>query len=86
MLTIFKSKTLIITLIVINFLQINTIFGQTVDPLFPNSIVSTDIDFIQETDEDYFLNLEFIGRQDKEMPGNGNNLFDEDTFVFNATF
>jgi len=86
MLTIFKSKTLIITLIVINYVQINTIFGQTVDPLFPNSIVSTDIDFIQETDEDYFLNLEFIGRQDKEMPGNGNNLFDEDTFVFKATF
>ncbi len=81
-----KSNILIIAIFAINYFQISILFGQTVDPLFPNSIVSTDIDFIWETDEDHFLNLEFIGRQDKEMPGNGNNLFDENTFVFKATF
>lgn len=56
------------------------------DPLFPNSVVSNDIDFILDTDPDEFTSLAFIGLEDKEMPGNGSNLFDEDTFVFEATF
>lgn len=56
------------------------------DPLFPNSVVSNDIDFILDTDPDEFTSLVFIGRENKEMPGNGNILFDEDTFVFEATF
>jgi hypothetical protein len=55
-------------------------------PLFPNSIVSNDIDFILETDNDQFESLVFIGREDKEMPGNGNILLDKNTFVFTAAF
>jgi len=56
------------------------------DPLFPNSVVSNDIDFILDTDPNEFTSLTFIGLEDKEMPGNGSNLFDENTFVFEATF
>ncbi len=59
---------------------------QAGDPLFPNSVVSNDIDFILDTDPDAFTSLAFLGREDKEMPGNGGNLVDEDTFVFEATF
>lgn len=60
--------------------------AQAGDPLFPNSVVSNDIDFILGTDPDAFISIEFIGREDMEMPGNGDDLFDEDTFVFEATF
>ena len=57
------------------------------EPLFPNSVVSNDIDFIVDTDPDVFTSLAFIGREDKEMPGSASgDLFDEDTFVFEATF
>lgn len=66
--------------------QNKQIIGQSVNPLFPNSIVSNDIDFILDTDDDHFDTLVFIGLQDMEMPGNGEILFDEDTFVFEATF
>lgn len=57
------------------------------NPLFPNSVTSNDIDFIRETDPDAFVSLAFIGLDDKEMPSSiSNELFDEDTFVFEATF
>lgn len=57
------------------------------DPLFPNSVVSNDIDFILGSDEDEFSSLTFIGLDDKEMPSSiSNELFDEDTYVFEATF
>lgn len=57
------------------------------DPLFTNSIVSTDIDFIQSTDPDAFTSLAFIGRENKEMPDSRNDiLFDQNTFIFEATF
>jgi hypothetical protein len=57
-------------------------------PLFPNSVVSNDIDFILETDPDSFTNLTFVGLENKEMPGapNGGSLFDVNTFVFEAAF
>lgn len=56
-------------------------------PLFPNSVVSNDIDFILDTDEDAFTSLSFIGQEDKEMPDSQSSiLFDEDTYVFEATF
>lgn len=56
-------------------------------PLFRNSIVSTDIDFITSTDPDAFLSLVYIGQDTKEMPGAENDeLFDENTYVFKATF
>lgn len=59
----------------------------TLTPLFPNSIVSTEIDFIKSTDPDAFVSLSYIGQQDKEMPDKRNNeLFDVDTYVFEASF
>jgi len=57
------------------------------NPLFPNSVVSNDIDFIIDTDPDVFTNLTYIGQEDKEMPDSrSDNLFDVNTFVFEATF
>jgi len=56
-------------------------------PLFPNSIVSTDIDFIRYNDPDAFIKLEYIGQEDKEMPDNRTAvLFDTNTYVFEASF
>lgn len=57
-------------------------------PLFINSIVSTDIDFIQSDDPDAFLSLSFVGRDRKEMPGSldSEELIDEEAFIFEATF
>ena len=58
------------------------------NPLFPNSVVSNDIDFILGTDPDSFVELVFIGREDRETPQapNGGDLFDTDTFIFDAVF
>ncbi|MEM7036299.1 MAG: hypothetical protein AAF570_04905 [Bacteroidota bacterium] len=57
------------------------------DSLFPNSIVSTDIDFIFSDDPDAFVGLTYVGREDKEMPDSRNgDLFDTDTFIFEAEF
>ncbi len=57
-------------------------------PLFPNSVVSNDIDFILETDTDDFESITFLGLEDKEMPGdpNGGGLFDTNSYVFEASF
>jgi len=58
------------------------------DPLFPNSVVSNDIDFILDDDPDEFESLIFVGRSNKEMPGdpNGGGLFDTNTFVFESNY
>ncbi len=63
-----------------------TLIGQ--DPLFPNSVVSNDIDFILDNDPDTYTELNFKGRENKEMPGdpNGGGLFDTGTYVFEAIF
>ncbi|MFK7755571.1 MAG: T9SS type A sorting domain-containing protein [Flavobacteriales bacterium] len=56
-------------------------------PLFPNSVVSNDIDFILSTDPAVFQSITFIGLEDKEMPDSqSEELFDEDTFIFEASF
>ncbi len=58
-----------------------------IESLFPNSIVSTEIDFIQTTDPDEFLNVTYTGQEDKEMPDKRNDeLFDVNTYVFKANF
>lgn len=58
-----------------------------VDPLFNNSIVSTSIDFITESDTDAFIDMEFLGQEDKEMPDSTNDeLFDTDTYIFKVNF
>lgn len=60
---------------------------QNTDPLFPNSIVSTEIDFIRDMDEDKFESILFLGREDKEMPDKRTDqLFDTNTFVFQVNF
>ena len=79
-------KTYISTFICLLFVVLISKETQAGDPLFPNSVVSNDIDFILSTDPDTFESLAFLGREDQEMPGNGDDLFDIDTFVFEATF
>lgn len=55
--------------------------------LFPNSIVSTNIDFIKTTDPDAFVSSTYIGRASKELPGASNSiLIDPNAFVFEAVF
>lgn len=62
------------------------IFNST-DPLFPNSITSTSIDFIKTSDPDAFLSIKYIGQARKEMPGNdSDDIFDDKTYVFEASF
>lgn len=59
----------------------------SVEPLFPNSVVSNVIDFILDTDPDSFESLKFIGTDYKEMPDSRNDyLFDSGTFIFEAKF
>lgn len=57
------------------------------NPLFPNSIVSTNIDYITATDTESPYSFAYIGTERKEMPGSPTGmLFDDDTYVFEATF
>ncbi len=78
---ILKTLTLIILFIFLSFTF------QAQSPLFPNSVVSNDIDFILEIDPDVFLEVTFLGLDDKEMPSSlSEELFDTDTFVFQAEF
>lgn len=57
------------------------------DPLYPNSVVSNDIDFILSTDPDSFSSLAYIGQQKKEMPDKrGGGLFDNSAYVFETSF
>lgn len=59
----------------------------TTVPLFKNSIVSTEIDFITSEDPSAFKALRFLGRETQEMPDRRNDeLMDKEPFVFEATF
>lgn len=59
----------------------------TSSPLFINSIVSSEIDFIRSTDSDVLVDVQFIGRANKEMPDSRNDiLFDTNTYIFAANF
>ncbi|MFP4846033.1 hypothetical protein [Winogradskyella sp. PE311] len=61
--------------------------NQSVNPLFVNSIVSTNIDFIRDDDSDAFMNIQFIGQEDKEMPDSRTDeLFDTGTYIFEVNF
>lgn len=71
----------------INTINEDTDVSQTVNPLFSNSIVSTDIDFIKETDSDAFVSINYIGQDDKEMPDSrADELFDNGTYIFEVNF
>lgn len=61
--------------------------NQATEPLFDNSIVSTNIDFITESDTNAFSNMVYLGQEDKEMPDSTSDiLFDTDTFIFEVNF
>ncbi|MEL6641674.1 MAG: hypothetical protein AAFP98_10240 [Pseudomonadota bacterium] len=56
-------------------------------PIFPNSVVSNDIDFITPNDPSAFQNLQFQGQSRQEMPSNlRSGLFLDNTYVFSAQF
>ena len=58
-----------------------------VDPLFTNSIVSTNIDFITVDDSSVFTSLAYVGQSEKEMPDKRTEeIIDANAFVFNASF
>jgi hypothetical protein len=57
------------------------------DPLFPNSIVSNNINFILETDSNTLIRIDYKGQQDNEMPDSRTDvLFDENSYIFEASF
>lgn len=59
----------------------------TTQPLFANSVVSTDFDFISVDDPSSYRNTLFIGRDRREMPDKRSDiLFDESAFIFEAEF
>ncbi len=56
-------------------------------PLFPNSIVSNDLEFIRTSDKSVFSCLVYIGTERAEMPDKRHDrLFDNGTFVFVANY
>lgn len=60
---------------------------QKIEPLYTNSIVSTDIDFITSEDLNTFTNIQYLGQETKEMPDQRNDvLIDNATYTFRAFF
>ena len=56
-------------------------------PIFLNSVVSNDLEFITTEDPHTFLCLDDIGRERREMPDRRTDqLFADDTFIFAARF
>jgi hemolysin type calcium-binding protein len=56
-------------------------------PLFPNSVVSNDIDFITDDDPSAFVSVTFTGRARKEMPGDGlPGLHQDQVYLFDMRF
>ena len=57
------------------------------ETLFPNSVVSNDIDFIRVNDHTENSDLKFVGIERKEMPDRRTSeLFDNSAFVFSAEY
>lgn len=57
------------------------------ETLFPNSVVSNDIDFIRVNDHTESSDLKFVGIERKEMPDRRTGeLFDNSVFVFSAEY
>jgi len=57
-------------------------------PLFENSVVSNDIDFIMTSDPAVPACVRYLGPMDKEMPGalDSSDLMARDVFTFDVTF
>lgn len=61
--------------------------SHTAPPLFKNSIVSTEFDFITSDDPSAFKALRFLGREARELPARrSDELIDRDPFLFEVTF
>lgn len=61
--------------------------SHTTPPLFKNSIVSTEFDFITSDDPSAFKALRFLGREARELPARrSDELIDKDPFLFEVTF
>ncbi len=59
----------------------------TADPLFENSVVSNDLEFIRTDDPSAFESAIFLGRKKKEMPDKrGDELFDSKAYAFKVSF
>jgi hypothetical protein len=57
------------------------------DPLFKNSVVSNDIDFIQANDATTAFEVTALGRAEREMPGReGKELVAKDVYLFSLRF
>lgn len=57
------------------------------EPLFKNSVVSNDLEFIRTDDPSSFESASFLGRKRKEMPDKrSDQLFDPKAYVFKVTF
>jgi len=57
------------------------------DPIFPNSVVSNDLEFIRTDDQSVFSCVAFQGTERAEMPDKRNDaLFDRGTFIFQANY
>ncbi len=69
-------------------LTVILIAGQAMSaPIFPNSVVSNDLEFIRTDDRSMYSCLAFDGRQRAEMPDRRNDiLFVDDTFIFTASY
>lgn len=57
-------------------------------PLFENSVVSNDLEFIRTDDDSAFESIRFLRREQKEMPDrrDGAELFADQCYVFHVTF
>lgn len=70
-----------------NISQTDDTVIQVINPLFQNSIVSTNIDFIKDSDPNAFSSIQYIGQEVKEMPDSRTDiLLDISTYVFEVSF
>jgi hypothetical protein len=57
------------------------------EPIFPNSVVSNDLEFIRTDDKSAFSCISYQGTERAEMPDKRRDaLFDDGTFVFQANY
>jgi len=61
--------------------------GVQAEPLFPNSVVSNDLEFIKVSDPSALASLALVGRDRREMPGKATpGLFSDNVFIFEASY
>lgn len=62
-------------------------FSAQANPIFPNSVVSNDLEFIRTNDQSVFSCLAFQGIERAEMPDKRRDvLFDTGTFIYAANY